>query len=435
MRWLFLVGLLLTGCRANSHAAALAQGPPRPAVLLVSLDGFRWDYLDRGLTPNLGRIARAGVRARALRPSFPTKTFPNHYSIVTGLAPGHHGIVGNEFRAPDLGRRLSMHDEESVKDARFWLGTPIWVAAERQGIRTAPFFWPGSETEIGGVRPAWSVAYDEAMPDPARVRQVLGWLALPASRRPGFVTLYFSLVDAAGHEYGPEAAETDSAIARADRLIGLLDAGLARLRTPIDLLVVSDHGMTDASPDRVIWLDDLVRRDWLETGEVSPVLMAWPRAGKEDSVVTGLRRNGHLRVYRRSELPARWQLAGSPRVGSVVAVADEGWSMRWCPVVEHKPWRLRGEHGYDDSLPSMSGIFLARGPAFRKGAQVPPFRNVHLYPLIARLLGVSVPPSDGSIDSVRMVLSAPAPSASPPPPASAPAASPPGRSSASPARR
>ena len=465
MRWPLLIALGVAACQAGpapvEPPATPEQPPPgalppppvepppiqpppppvepptaaTPAVVLVSIDGFRWDYLDRGITPELARIAERGVRADALRPAFPTKTFPNHYSIVTGLLPGHHGIVGNRFRAPDVGRFFSMSNRESQRDPRFWLGTPIWVVAEREGLRTAPYFWPGSEADIGGIRPTWWVPYDQATPDTARIRQVLDWLALPLDQGPAFVTLYFSLVDAAGHDYGPVAPETDRAIAEADRLVGLLDAGLEQLGRPVNLMLVSDHGMAATSPDQVVWLDDLVRGTWLDADETSPVLMAWPRAGMEDSLLTGLRRSPHLTVYRRSELPARWELAESPRVAPVVAVAEKGWSIAWRPGPGQPPWSLRGAHGYDDTLPSMGGLFLARGPAFCEGVRVPAFRNVHLYPLLAHLLGVTAPASDGSLDSVRAFLSAPASSALPPPPGSARAAPPRARSSSSPAPR
>ncbi|HEX6106023.1 MAG TPA: ectonucleotide pyrophosphatase/phosphodiesterase [Gemmatimonadales bacterium] len=380
-------------------------------MVLVSLDGFRSDYLDRGLTPTLARLAAEGVRAGALVPVFPTKTFPNHYTIVTGLYPGRHGIVGNEFTAPELGSRFALHDRAAVRDPRFWGGEPIWVTAERQGLRTAPFFWPGSEAPIGGLRPTWWAPYAHELPDTARVRQVLDWLALPPDRRPAFVTLYFSLVDHAGHEFGPTAAETDSAIARADALLARLLQGQTRLAGDgaINLVIVSDHGMAATDPGRVVWLDDHVRRDWLEADALSPVLTAWPAPGKEDSVVRGLGTAAHLRVYRRSELPARYHLKESPRIAPVIAVADEGWSIAWrARPGEQARERPGGEHGYDNRLASMGALFVAHGPAFRRGVVVPPFQNVHLYPLLADLLGVDPAPSDGSADSLRAILALPA---------------------------
>lgn len=375
----------------------------RPPVILVSLDGFRADYLDLGLTPALSRLAHDGVRATALVPVFPTKTFPNHHSIVTGRWPGVHGIIGNEFFAPELGRGFRMADRETVRDARFWGGEPIWVTAERQGVLTAPFFWPGSEAAIGGVRPAYARPFDAEIPDSARVRQVLEWLDLPAARRPVFMTLYTGVVDAAGHQRGPDAAETRAAIAQADSVIGrLLDGLKARgLDRKVDLIVVSDHGMTSTSPSRVIYLDDFVDRRTVEVDALSPVLMLRPREGLEDSVYDRLKRAPHLTTYRRAELPERFHLRDSPRVPALVAVAEEGWVMRWRTG---SPSVGLGDHGYDDSLPSMRAIFLAYGPDFRRGVVVPAFRNIHIYALLAELLGVTPAATDGSLDSVRTLL-------------------------------
>ena len=404
-------------------------------MVLVSLDGFRHDYLDRGLTPALSAIAAAGVRARALVPAFPTKTFPNHYTIVTGLYPGRHGIVGNEFSAPDLGARFSMHDRAAVRDQRFWLGEPVWTTAERHGLRTAPWFWPGSEAAIGGTRPTWWAPYDHAMPDSSRVRRVLDLLRRVDRLRPAFLTLYLSLVDQAGHEHGPDAGETDSAIARADRIIAMLDTGLAALPEPVNLVVISDHGMAAVAPGRVVWLDDLVRRHWLTVDELSPALMAWPAPGREREVLDGLRGSPRLTVYRRAELPTRWRLGASARVPPVVALADEGWTIAWRPAAGSETKTLRGEHGYDNAVPAMAGVLLARGPAFRRGARVPAIGSVHLYSLLAELLGVPPAATDASPDSVRAVLAAPGSSAAARPAAPVPVPPLPGAASVSPAPR
>jgi predicted AlkP superfamily pyrophosphatase or phosphodiesterase len=387
--------------------AACAQPPQpqsrQPTVILVSVDGFRWDYLDRGITPNLTRLAGQGVRARAMVPVFPTLTFPNHYSIVTGRYPAHHGIIGNTFSAPELGLEYTMHDRTAVGDARFYGAEPIWVTAERQGQRTAPFFWPGSEAAIEGVRPTYWMAYNPVLPDADRVSRVLGWLDMPRRQRPTFITMYMSGVDAAGHRRGPNAPETLAAIAHADSVIGSLMTGLARraLADSVNVIIVSDHGMTATSPDRVIRLDNYVPYEWLDVDELSPTLMAWPRAGLEDSMYQRLRRAPHLTVWRRAELPARFHLGGSPRVPPVIAMADPGWTIRWG---NEEGWNSNGDHGYDDSLPDMAAIFVAHGPAFRRGVVVPAFRNIHLYALMADLLGLKPAANDGSLDSVRMVL-------------------------------
>jgi predicted AlkP superfamily pyrophosphatase or phosphodiesterase len=404
-RWCLAI-TLLGGCAGKAPEAPATGSPGRAVVLLVSLDGFRWDYLDRGLTPNLSRLAREGGRAEAMVPVFPTKTFPNHYSIVTGRYPARHGIVGNVFTAPDVGGRLTLWDTAAVRDARFYLAEPIWVTAERQGLKTAPLFWPGSDAAIGGIRPTYHVQFDGDLPDTTRVRRLREWLGQPDERKPRFLTLYSSGVDNAGHEYGPDTPETNRAIAQADSLVGALAAELSSVvgAGRLNLVIVSDHGMYSTGPDRVIWLDEYVAHDAMTTDEMSALLTAWPAGGLEDSVVRALRRAPHLTVYRRAELPARFRLQGSPRVAPVVAVADPGWTIAERTAEEPSPEIILGNHGYDDSVTAMRSIFIAHGPAFRPGVVVPPFRNIHVYPLLAHVLGIEPAPADGSLDSVRTLL-------------------------------
>jgi predicted AlkP superfamily pyrophosphatase or phosphodiesterase len=397
--------MLLGGCAAGVREASAPGDPGRATVVLVSLDGFRWDYLERGLTPNLSRLAREGVRAKAMVPVFPSKTFPNHYTIVTGRYPAKHGILGNVFTAPDVGGRFMLGDRGAVRDAQFYLAEPIWATAERQGQRTAPLFWPGSEAPIAGVRPSYALPFDGDMPDTARVRRLLEWLDLPMERRPTLLTLYSSAVDYAGHEYGPDTPETNRAIAQVDSLIGLLSAELAKRDRAggLNLVVVSDHGMVSTGPSRVVWLDDYVSPEAMRVDEMSALLTAWPAAGLEDSVYRGLKRAPHLAVYRRAELPARFHLEG-PRVAPIVAIADEGWTIARRTPENEQPRIILGNHGFDDALPTMRAIFIAHGPAFRRGVTVPPFRNIHVYPLLAKVLGIAPAPNDGSLDSVRALL-------------------------------
>ncbi|HEY7613965.1 MAG TPA: ectonucleotide pyrophosphatase/phosphodiesterase [Gemmatimonadales bacterium] len=396
---------LLPACAPRAREAPLPERGRGETVLLVSIDGFRWDYLDRGLTPNLSRLAGEGVRAEALIPVFPTKTYPNHYTIVTGRYPAKHGIIGNVLTAPDIGRRLSLWDRDAVRDPRFYLAEPIWVTAEGQGRRTAPLFWPGNEAPINGVLPTYAVPYDGKMPDTAKIAWMLERLQLPADRRPVFLTLYFPLVDNAGHEYGPDAPETDSAIAAADGLIGRTMLGLERIgRRDVNVVVVSDHGMAATGPDRVIWLDQYLAKDALKVDEMSTLLTAWPAPGLEDSVQRALARAPHLTVYSRAELAARWRLDGV-RVPPVVAVADEGWTISRRTPEEPAPEIILGNHGYDDTLTSMGATFIARGPAFRRGVRVPAFRNIHIYPLLTWVLGITPVETDGTLDSVRAILS------------------------------
>jgi predicted AlkP superfamily pyrophosphatase or phosphodiesterase len=401
--------LLACGCAAAGAASRPGPvAPPREAVLLVSIDGFRADYLERPQARQLRRLATEGVRARWLTSVFPSKTFPNHYSIVTGLYPEHHGIVSNTMLDTAAGRWFRIDDTLAVRDSRWWGGEPIWVTAVKQGRRSATFFWPGSEAAIEGIRPTWWKRYDSRVRNATRVRQVLDWLSAPAEQAPAVVTLYFSDVDHAGHEFGPDAPQTDSAIARVDTAIGRLLAGLDQrgLAARVDLIVVSDHGMAPVSAKRTVFLDDYIDLSDVTIVESSPVAALIPRAGREAEVYRRLRNaNPHLTVYRKDETPPRWHYRESPRIPPILAVAEEGWLIS---THDRRGARRRsverGTHGYDPELRSMHALFIARGPVFRRGATVPPFTNVHLYPLMAHILGLRPAPNDGSLDSVRAVL-------------------------------
>jgi predicted AlkP superfamily pyrophosphatase or phosphodiesterase len=404
--------LALAGCLARPIPA-----PIRPrAVVLVSLDGFRPDYLDRPAAVRLRDLAAHGVRARWLRPVAPTLTFPNHYTIVTGLYPAHHGIVGNSIRDPAIRRPFSIGDTAAVQDPRWWGGEPIWVTAERQGRRTAAFFWPGSEAPIEGRHPTWYRRYDPAVPNRTRIDQVLAWLRLPADSAPALVLLYLGDVDQAGHAHGPDALHVDSAIARVDSAIGRLEDGLAAsgLTDSVDLLVVSDHGMAPVDSTHLIYLDDYLDPATVEVTDWAPTLPIRPRDGDVNRVYRALAgRNPRLAVYRRADLPARLHYDSTPRIPPLIALAAEGWL-----ITTHARARTgtppRGMHGYDPELPSMRAVFLARGPSFQRGVVVPAFENVHLYPLLAALLDVRPAPTDGRLDSLPQLLAPAHTPASPP---------------------
>lgn len=398
------------------HAAVREGGTPgeprpqgaRPTVLLVMIDGFRYDYLEHYPCPNLHRIIAQGVRA-PLVSEFPTKTFPNHYSMVTGLFPEHHGIVDNTMYDPSFDAEFRITDSAAVRDGRWWGGEPLWVTAQRQGQLAAPYFWPGSEAVIEGIRPRYWMHYNPDTPDSARVRQVLEWLTLPADR-PTFVTLYFSEVDHEGHDAGPFSAAVGAAVQHVDSAIGSLLDGIAahRLAGHVNVIVVADHGMAAISPDSVVAIDDYLSVDALaHVSGANPALGLWPKPGLEDSVVRALRgKNPHLDVWRRDSIPERFHYRNNPRIPPVLALARVGWSvtLRHGDVTSH-PERFRGgTHGYDDTLSVMRATFLAVGPAFRQGYTAGAFRNIQLYDLMAGILGLEPVPNDGSRDSTVMLL-------------------------------
>jgi predicted AlkP superfamily pyrophosphatase or phosphodiesterase len=324
--------------------------------------------------------------------------------MATGLYPEHHGIVSNTMVDSALGR-FALRNTAAVRDPRWWGGEPIWITAVRQGKRAATFFWPGSDVAIGGVRPTWYKLFDARVPNADRVSQVLDWLSLPAARAPSLITVYFGDVDDAGHEFGPELPETDAAIARVDSAVGAIMNGVKQrgLEGRVNLVIVSDHGMARVEPGRLIYLDDAVDPATVNIVDRGAVLSLSPRPGHADTVYRALRRLPHLRVYRRRDM-ARYHYGNHPRIPDIVAVADEGWLLTTRGVAALRSRLTRGAHGYPPETPSMHAIFLARGPAFKKGVTVPPFQNIHIYALLAHLLGVTPAPNDGSLDSVRSVL-------------------------------
>lgn len=381
----------------------------KPTVILVSFDGFRWDYIDRTDTPNLDYLVESGVRAKALIPVFPSKTFPNHLSIITGLYPENHGIVSNRMYDPQFDALFWIGEEsEPARDGRWYEGEPIWVTAEKQGQVSATMFWPGADAEIQGIRPTYWSYYDGTVPNEDRVNTVLSWLDLPDDQRPTFITLYFSDTDTWGHEYGPEATQLDSVIQALDATIDMLLDSLSvrQYLGKINLIVTSDHGMTDVSRDRVIFLDDYINLEDVTVVDWSPVAAILPNEGMEDSIYNALS-NAHpkLSVYRKNQIPERFHYRDHRRITPIVCLAEEGWSITSHEYFDTRPHaNTGGAHGYNNQLPSMHGIFIAEGPAFKDGLVVESFMNIHIYELICHILKLNPAENDGSLDSVRALL-------------------------------
>ena len=399
---LILFALTLSACATT--APERLEGAGDPLVILVSIDGFRPDYLDRGVTPTLNALKADGAFA-VMRPSFPSVTFPNHYTLVTGLHPDRHGIVGNTMVDADLGR-FSLGNAAAVTNGDWWdEGEPIWVTAERAGLTTGTMFWPGSEAEISGVRPShWSV-FDQSMSGDARVDQVLAWLDLSGDRRPDFATLYFDIVDTAGHHHGPAAAETTEAVASVDASMGRLIEGLeARgLSDRTTLVVVSDHGMAATSPERAIYLDDIIDVEALQIVHAGAFAGFNPVPGREDEVRAALiRRHPHMACFDKADLPERLAYGRHPRVPAIICLPETGW------LVATRDWPVRGPggaHGYDNAAPEMAALFIAHGPRVRPGVTLTHVDSVDVQPLLARLLGIDAPQGDGAIaDTLPVVM-------------------------------
>lgn len=406
------VTVVLLACgtpRATSDVATRSASQDRHRVVLVSLDGFRWDYIQRPGAVRLRELAARGVRAERMLNAFPTKTFPNHYTIVTGLYPGEHGVVANAMWDDTLGT-FTTRDSLAQWEPRWWGGEPIWTTAERQGLRAASVSWPGSEAPIGGARQSWWSRYDHNLPHEATITRVLDWLALPPDSAPALITVYFHDVDDAGHGFGPDAPETYAAIASVDSAVGGLVDGIARLGLTdrVDLIVVSDHGMAATSIDRVIVLEELADLTGVQIVDRNPVAAIAPRPADVARVYAALHgAHPHLQVYLKGSLPAQWHFNDHPRITPIIAVADEGWSIATRAQLDRwraSGWRQGGTHGYPPELLSMGALFIAAGPGIAVGRVVPPFQNIHVYSLMAHLLSLTPAPTSGSLDSVRAVL-------------------------------
>ena len=365
----------------------------KPYLVLISLDGFRADYLDRFSLPTLQRLMKRGARARWMNPVFPTLTFPNHVSLVTGLHPSRHGIVGNSFYDPGRREKYAMSEGATALDGTWYRGEPIWVTAERQGMVAGCYFWPGSQAAIRGVRPTLAIPYDGKVPNDARVRTVLDWLQFPPEIRPHLITLYFSELDTASHDGPLDSPAIEQAARRLDDSLGVLLDGIDALPIgpQVNLLITSDHGMVETGIARTIPLETLTDLNGVEQTFDGPVT-SLHLAGNDAARAARLRdqinsRLSQGRAYLRGELPERFQYRADPRAGDVVVVMNEGWTLRRS---SSKPRRTEhwGNHGWDNALPSMRAVFVAIGPSIRRGVTVTSIDNVDVYPLMTELLGI-----------------------------------------------
>lgn len=400
-----LTALSITGCATTAPRpdvrAAVEQR--EPVTILISIDGFRPDYLAKGNTPNLDALAARGVKA-AMRPSFPTKTFPNHYTIVTGLRPDRHGITGNNMvdpRRPEV--MFSLSNTKQSQDPFWWdAAEPIWVTAEKQGIRAGTMFWPGSDVAVQGRYPSDWVRYYEPFSYAQRVRMITDWLRRPASERPRFMTLYYEDVDTKGHDLGPGAPETLAAVRAADASIGELLSALERMGQPANIVVISDHGMAPVAPGQIVQLDTLLPREAYRLINSGAYAELNPAAGQEKAVEQALLRpHPNMECWRKAEMPPRFHFGKNPRVGTIYCLAQTGWE-----IVQGTPTWLdnRGDHGFDNQSPDMAALFLASGPAIRAGSTLAMFDNVDVYPLLAALIGIAPVAGDGKAETLAPIL-------------------------------
>ena len=376
--------------------ACAKKQTPEHTLVVVSMDGFRWDFPERYHTPVLDSIEQFGVRAKSIVPCFPTTTFANHYTMATGLYPDVHGIVANSFFAPEFNERYV------VGDGKFYNGEPIWVSAEKQGLKTATFFWVGSEAAIQNIRPTYWKKFDSRIAYEQRIDTVVHWLSLEEPERPHLVMLYFEEPDLLGHKKGLDSIVMKPMIQYLDSLIGLLTAKLNRLPIAenIDLIVMSDHGMAQLSDDKIVLLDQLVDTALIEFSDgYNPMLNIKTKAGKTDEVYEKLKQSKYLQVWKHGELPEYLHYGNNPRTLDLTVCANDGWSI-------YRSWdgRVQGTHGYDFRNSDMHAIFYAIGPSFKKSYKKESFQNIHLYSLMAKLLAIDPAKTQGKLDSICDIL-------------------------------
>ena len=405
-RFLSFALLVLPFAVACSPVAATPD-PGDPIVVLVSLDGFRVDYLEHRRTPTLSRLARNGVRAKSMRPSFPSLTFPNHYTLVTGVDPDRHGIVHNRMFDPKLGQ-FSMHDRRAVQTGGWWGAEPIWVTAHKAGMKTASMFWVGSEAPVAGIQPDDWHAYDESIDYDERVAHVLAWLGRPHETRPRMITLYFEGIDKAGHDHGPNDAQIDRALVEVDRALAKLVRGVRamNLAHQVNFVIVSDHGMIPSSSQRVVLLDEIVDPRTIRVVSSGQVVTLFPAPGREAEVERKLLgRHAHFECWRKGEVPKRFRYGTHPRIPPIVCLADEEWIVATRDELRKRKKPLSvGSHGYDPDSPRMAALFVANGPAFRRHAVIERIEARDVYNVLAAVLRLTPAANDGDPSMVARVL-------------------------------
>ena len=403
MKHIFVIlTLCIIGCSSSIKKVSSNQ------LLLISFDGFRADYLSKTDTPNFDKIVEKGVVSEGLIPIFPTKTFPNHYAIATGLYPENNGLVGNNMYDPEMDAKYSLGDREAVENPDWYLGEPIWNTVEKAGKKAGTMFWVGSEAPIQGMRPTHWKRYDGSVPHQARIDSVLKWMT--NSTNPiDLGTLYFSFTDTQGHRFGPDSPEVATAIQQADSLVGYLMQQLQKLDSDnsINLLIVSDHGMVELSPKKRVVLDEYISTEYINIISGSPAVMFNVEDGKEEEIYKKLKDNEeHYVIYKKHDIPERFHLKNNIRVPEFLMIADDGYTINTKNFFDKRglDYPQGGTHGFDNSNIKMDALFLAHGRVFKEGLKIERVQNVHLYELMANILRVQPAKNDGDFSKIKEIL-------------------------------
>ena len=383
----------------------------KPYVLLISLDGFRWDYVDKYSPPNMNEFIENGVKAESLISSFPSKTFPNHYTIATGLYPDKHGIIGNSFYSYKKDLIYKIRKRELVEDGDFYGGSPIWIQAGKAGMVSASYFFVGSEANVQGLYPTYYYPYDGSVKNETRVRQALDWLNLPEKERPHIITMYFSDMDDTGHRFGPDNDdELIKTLFNLDKNLGDLFKGVKATGLPVNIIIVSDHGMTNLPADQFIAIDD-IKNDKLYTSiDNGAIVNIHPKKGVSiDSILKELKqKENHFKVYKTENTPGFEYNPQNKDWGAIQVIPDFKYyfsSKQRMESLKKNSIQAVGVHGYNPTYKDMHGIFYANGPAFKKGFTSPSIRNIHIYPIMCDILGIEIPKDiDGELNKLESVL-------------------------------
>ena len=383
-------------------------------VLLISFDGFRYDYMDWVDTPNFDYIQKKGVKATSLQPVFPSLTFPNHYSIATGSYSDKHNITGNVFFDKKLDKTYSLYDKQSVRNPLFYKGEPIWVTAERHGLNSASYFWVGTEAPIKGVSPSIFKYYDGSISFETRIDSIISWFELDIKRRPQLSLLYFSEPDYTGHKYGIDKEKIISSVVYLDSLLGYLlkKINTLEIRNNLNIIITSDHGMADVSSEKLLVLNEYINisKEIQIMGDGPFVQINYKGSKNKQfmSIYEDLKRIPHSKAWIRSEIPKRFNFVNE-NSGDFLLLANEGWFITTKEDLIKKEFTLGGMHGYDPVLANMHGIFYAMGPQIKQNIKIKTFENIHIYPLICELLDIlpydnGIYQPDGELEVLKPIL-------------------------------
>ena len=401
MKKVFLILVLFINC---------IFGQSKPYVILISIDACRWDYLSRGVSPTITKLKEEGASALTFQPSFPSKTFPNHLTIISGLYPENHGIISNNFIRLTDNKKYSMGDTSSVRDNEWYTGETFWETAHRNGIITASYFWPATEVHIKYKRPDYFYEYNRNTTSKEKIEGVKKWLELPYEKRPHLISLYFDQVDTQGHNYGPDSKEVNQALTEVDTAIFDLEEMIKKtnMADSINFIILSDHGMTSVSKDRVVNIEKILDDIKCSITNTGPVVFIQTEKGKESEIYQKLKSNeNHFKVYYKNEVPDYLHYSKNPNIPQIVAIADLGWELsdnRGYAHLTSSTAKL-GDHGFDNHSLDMNGIFLTNGPLFKKRFCTGTIWNIDVYPLLCKIFNIQ-PSSDedGKLERIGFLL-------------------------------